>query len=130
MTDIKEISIHARAGRDLGKTFIIQEVDPLTMSGFVLRLVSALRVENFSELLNQIGDAADGASINAIMNILRGADPAAVHALITEIVNNFVTIAPDPKHPSAIRRLTTSDIQEMATLGEVLMTFAKLHFTS
>lgn len=130
--DDKSLTIHPSAGRDIGKVFFVQEVDPLTCSGLVLRLVSALRIDSFEDMLKEFSDesnkAAGRAPIDAIMRVLRGADPVAVHALITEVVENYVKVTPDPKHPGAVRAVMTGDIRELRTLGEVLVGFAKLHF--
>jgi hypothetical protein len=129
----KKLTIHAAHGRDAGKTFHIEEVDPLTLSGYVLRLVSALRVESYESLMEEFIDAskakAGAAPIDAVMRVLRGADPRAVHELITELVTQYVKVAPDPKHPGAVRALMIrDDIRELRTLGEILTGFVKLHF--
>lgn len=121
--------VHGVHGRDAGKTFHCVEIDPLTLSGFVLRLVTALRVESYEALLTQLqgtkGD--DSVPIDAIMKLLQGADPRAVHALITELLD-YVLITPDPKHPGVKRPLMENEIRELRTLGDVLMGVAKLNF--
>lgn len=131
LDDIKTTTFYATHDRDAGKHFEVREVDPLTMSGYVLRLVSALRVPNFETIqaLFQKGDAegASEESIDAVLRILQGADPVAVHALVTESLA-YVRIAPDPQHPEAWRPLMSTDIRELRTLGDVLATFVKLHF--
>lgn len=131
--DNKTLSIYATKGRDNGKTFIIEEIDPLTCSGYVLRLVAALRVDSFEDMLAEFSgekgaDGATKAPIDAVMRVLQGADPKAVHALIGELVSGYVMVAPDPQHPGALRRVMVSDIREMATLGQILVGFARLHF--
>lgn len=131
--EAKSLSIYAAHGRDAGKTFIIREIDPLSLSGYVLRLVSALRVESYEAMIDEFRAASEkkdgGAPIDAVMRVLRGADPKAVHELISELVAGYVSIAPDPKHPGALRAIMVSeDIREIRTLGEILTGFAKLHF--
>jgi hypothetical protein len=127
----KLLTVHAMYGRDAGKAFQIREINPLSLSGYVLELVSALRVESYEAMMDDFkaaGEKDGGAPIDAVMKVLRGADPKAVHALITELVNTYVSVAPDPKHPGALRPLMPSDIREIRTLGEILVAFAKLHF--
>jgi len=117
-------------GRDVGKTFHCVEIDPLTLSGFVLRLVSALRVASYEALLDQLmtaKDNKDGVPVDAIMQLLQGADPRAVHALLTELLD-YVLITPDPKHPGVKRALLENEIREIRTLGDVLMGVFKLNF--
>lgn len=128
--DQKTLPIHGIHGRDAGKTFYAVEIDPLTLSGYVLRLVSALRVESYENLLEQLTGGAKGGAvpIDAIMRILQGADPRAVHALLTELIDGYVRISPDPKHPGAVRALLPNEIKEFKTLGDVLMGVFKLNF--
>lgn len=130
MTDGKTTNITGIHGRDLNKVFVVHEVPPLDLAGLVLRLVSGLRVESYSALMESF-TAPDpdnaGEQIDAVMSLLRGADPTAVHALISDALSH-VTICPDPKHPGAERAMMVSDIQEIRTLGDVLVAFAKLHF--
>lgn len=128
--DDKTLTVYGVHGRDAGKTFAAVEIDPLTLSGYVLRLVSAMRVESFEELADQLAATKDGAApIDAIMKLLRGADPRAVHELITELVTTYVRISPDPKHPGVLRALMPSDIKEIRTLGDVLLALFKLNFS-
>lgn len=130
MDDIKTTTLYATADRDAGKRFEIREVDPLSLAGYVLRLLSALKVASYeallAALLPQEGDESTQA-IDAVMQVLQGADPAAVHALITEALR-YVRIAPDPQHPEAWRPLMDSDIREIRTLGDILLAFVKLNF--
>jgi len=127
--DARTHTVHGVYGRDAGKTFHCIEIDPLTLSGYVLRLVAALRVESYEALLDQLQSAksASGVPIDAIMKLLQGADPRAVHALIAELLD-YVLITPDPKHPGVKRALLENEIREIRTLGEVLMGVAKLNF--
>jgi hypothetical protein len=130
----------AHIGRDNGKCFRAVEVDPLTMAGYVLRLTSALKVPDWSAVQTLFAarpeNDPDGINsddaINAVMDILRGCDAAAVHALVTEALT-YVEVAPDPRHPEAWRRLNVAppnhDIQELRTLGGVLMTFAAVNLS-
>lgn len=124
----------AASGRDAGKRFRIRDIDPLTLAGFALRLLSALRIPDWStlQMIAKPADAQDDAdsddTINAILGLLRGCDPDAVHKLITEALT-YVEIAPDPKHPEAWRPLMPTDIEELRTLGTVLMTFAQSHLS-
>lgn len=127
--DVRSQVVHGVHGRDAGKAFHCFEIDPLTLSGFVLRLVSALRVESYEALLEQFttAKASTGVPIDAIMKLLQGADPRAVHALIGELLD-YVLITPDPKHPGVKRPLLENEIREIRTLGDVLMGMAKLNF--
>jgi hypothetical protein len=133
MDDSKVTTFYATYARDNGKRFEINEVDPLALAGYVLRLVSALRVASYDALIGALTtrpdgeDRASGEAIDAILQVLQGADPLAVHALVTEALK-YVRIAPDPQHPEAWRRLMDTDIRELRTLGEVLLAFAKLNF--
>lgn len=129
--DARMLAVPGVHGRDAGKTFHCVEIDPLTLSGFVLRLVSALRVESYEALLADLMGAKDkdaaGVPVDAIMKLLQGADPRAVHALISELLD-YVLITPDPKHPGVKRALLENEIREIRTLGDVLMGVAKLNF--
>lgn len=127
MTDAKTTSLTGLHDRDLQKTFIVHEVPPLELAGLVLRLVSALRVESYAALVESFKATEDGERIDAVMGLLRGSDPIAVHALLTDALSH-VTICPDPKHPAAERKLMVTDIQEIRTLGEILVAFARMHF--
>ena len=132
MDDTRTSMLIAVHGRDAGKRFEVGEVDPLTMAGYVLRLASALRVPSFDTLqalFSKDDDGKpDGEAIDSILRILQGADPVAVHALITESLV-YVRIAPDPQHPEAWRSLMLpQDIRELRTLGDVLLAFIKLNF--
>lgn len=130
MDDIKVTTLYSTHGRDTGKRFEIGEVDPLALSGYVLRLLSALKVPSYEALLAaltpQEGD--DGHAIDAVLQVLQGADPDAVHKLVTEALR-YVRIAPDPQHPEAWRGLILpADIREIRTLGDILLAFVKLNF--
>lgn len=128
--DARTLAVPGVHGRDTGKTFHCVEIDPLTLSGFVLRLVSALRVESYEALIETLTTEAKGSGgvpIDAIMKLLQGADPRAVHALISELLD-YVLITPDPKHPGVKRALLENEIREIRTLGAVLMGVAKLNF--
>lgn len=128
--DARTLAVPGVHGRDAGKTFHCVEIDPLTLSGFVLRLVSALRVDSYEALIETLTaktKGADGVPIDAIMKLLQGADPRAVHGLIGELLD-YVLITPDPKHPGVKRALLENEIREIRTLGAVLMGVAKLNF--
>lgn len=131
--DARTLAVHGVHGRDAGKTFHCVEVDPLTLSGFVLRLVSALRVESYEALIDALVNAkakdADRVPIDTIMKLLQGADPREVHALISELLD-YVLITPDPKHPGVKRALLENEIREIRTLGDVIMGVAKLNFST
>jgi len=131
MTDM---TITAVSGRDAGKRFRFPELDPLFLAGLALRLVSALKIPSFDALrqlaapadLDAPADEPDESKLDALLAILRGCDPVAVHTLVTEILG-YVQIAPDPKHPEAWRPVMVGpdgDIKELKTLGSVVMTFA------
>lgn len=126
--------VTAAAGRDAGKRFRFPELDPLFLAGLALRLVAALKIPSF-DMLRQLAAPADPDApagepdedkLDALLTILRGCDATAVHALVTEILGH-VEIAPDPKHPEAWRPVMVAggDIQELRTLGTVVMTFAQ-----
>lgn len=128
--DARTHTVHGVHGRDAGKAFHCVEIDPLTLSGYVLRLVSALRVESYDALLDELLSAktsSGGVPIDAIMKLLQGADPRALHALIAELLD-YVLITPDPKHPGVKRPLLENEIREIRTLGDVLQGVAKLNF--
>jgi hypothetical protein len=130
MDDTKVTAFFASYGRDTSKRFEVSEVDPLALSGYVLRLLSALKVASYEALLSALmtkGDGDNFESIDAILQVLQGADPAAVHALVTEALR-YVRIAPDPQHPEAWRALLPTDIREIRTLGDILLAFVKLNF--
>ena len=130
MDDTKTTTLYAIHGRDDGKRFEIAEVDPLALSGYVLRLLAALKVASYEALLSVLSAKGENdglASIDAILQVLQGANPEAVHALVTESLR-YVRIAPDPQHPEAWRALLPHDIREIRTLGDILLAFVKLNF--
>ena len=123
-------------GRDAQRRYRITEVDPLAMSSYVLRLVSALRVDSLDDTYAQLQevitapDAASDASVNALFKLLGGCDPTALHALITDLLQH-VEVARDPRHPNAWMPLDVKqDMREMATLGKVLGALVALNFRS
>lgn len=122
-------SFVASTGRDAGKQFTVLEIDPMTKAGYVLRFNSALRVDSFQTLLDEWreADEQDKAPIDLIMKTLQGSDAAAVHALLSELLD-YVRISPDPQHPGVNRPLLKTDIREMKTLGEALLALVKLNF--
>lgn len=140
----RNLVLDGKAGRDAGKRFRINEVDPVTMAGFVLRLLAALRLSQTDDLLGLFQaaalpeDAEDADTqrdldaiksredLTSILRLLTGCDPVAVHALISDALQH-VEVAPDPQHPGAFRKLMVADIREMATLGDVLGGFARLN---
>lgn len=124
------------AGRDATRRYRITEIDPLTMSGYMLRLVSALRVESLDDTYGQLQEVMTApadlpdASVNALFKLLGGCDPAALHALITDLLR-YVEVARDPRHPDAWMPLDVKqDMREMATLGKVLSALVSLNFRS
>lgn len=130
-TDTRTTDMQATAGRDAGKTFRINEVPPLEMATFVLRLLSALRLAQVAELevlLQPRAADEDGGNemIATILRVLTGCDPVAVRALMIDVLSH-VQIAPDAQHPTTFRRLNDSDIREMATLGAILRAFVQNH---
>jgi hypothetical protein len=129
MDDTRILIVDAASARDYGKRFRITETDPLTFSGFVLRLVAALKVESYESMLDDLKNAtkAETPPIDLVMRVLAGSDARAVHALITEALEG-VEIAADPRHPEGFRALMKTDIRDLATLGQVLVGFAKLNF--
>lgn len=132
MDDIRTLIIDGATPRDVGKRFRITEVDPLTFSGFVLRLVAALRVGSYEALLGELADAARGSDtppIDLVMRVLAGCEPDTVHKLIGEALQS-VEVAADPRHPEAFRALMKTDIRDLPTLGAVLVGFVKLNFNT
>lgn len=129
--DIRTASVFGQHGRDAGKTFTILEIDPLTLAGYSLRFNSALRIESYTDLIDQWkeGDASGEPPIDAILRTLQGADPKAIHALMTELLD-YVRVSPDPQHPGVNRPLMKDDIREMKTLGEILSALIKLNFAA
>lgn len=124
--DTRATVIYGSVGRDAGKAYRINEVSPFAMSGFVLRLLSAMHLTQPDDLMDLLQPATGtGADIKTILCLLSGCDPTAVHALVSDALVH-VEVAPDPKHPTAFRRLNVElDIREMATLGDVLGGFAR-----
>jgi hypothetical protein len=125
-------TIIAATGRDAGKQFTLLEIDPMTKAGYALRFNSALRVDSYQSLIDMWRDSVDqddddGSRIDAIMKTLQGADPQAIHTLISELLD-YVRISPDPQHPGVNRTLLRTDIREMRTLGDVLLALVKLNF--
>lgn len=131
LDDALTSTIIASKGRDAGKQFTMLEIDPMTKAGYVLRLNSALRVESFQTLIDQLRDGADSDEppIDLIMRTLQGSDPVAVHALLSELLD-YTLISPDPQHPGVNRPLAKTDIREMSTLGDIVIAHAKLNFIS
>lgn len=124
--DTRTTTITADIGRDAGKSFRILEVPPIEMAGFVLRLLSALRLADQTDLM-ALFRPSEGPeqSEGAILGALAGCDPDRMHALIIDALAH-VHIAPDPQHPGAFRPLqVAADIREMKTLGQVLGAFAR-----
>lgn len=137
LDDARTLDVLGTHGRDAGKVFHLLEIDPLTVSGFMLRLVAALRVADYESLIARFapfmtaqakGDAGAQAPIDAIMQLLQGADPKAVHELMSELLD-YVRVSPDPAHPAVRRALQRDDIRELPTLGAILMGLVKLNFT-
>lgn len=130
--DARTETVYGQHGRDAGKQYTILEVDPLTAAGLALRLNTAMRIESYEALIADWTAAAKkgSAPIDLILGALRGSDPVAVHALITEALD-YVRVSPDPKHPGVNRPLLAdrSDIREMKTLGEVLKAWLALNFS-
>lgn len=123
-------------GRDAVRRYRITEIDPLAMSAYMLRLVSALRVESLDDTYAQLQEvltAPDGlpdTSVNALFKLLGGCDPVALHALITDLLR-YVEVARDPRHPDAWMPLEVKqDMREMGTLGKVLSALVSLNFRS
>lgn len=116
-------------GRDTGKTYRIPRIDALTTAGYVLRLVAALHVDSYEGLLAEIQTSVEAkqAPIDTIMRVLQGCDPQAIHGLIHDLLSH-VLISPDPKFPNANRPMQGNEIEEIKTLGAILMTLASTHF--
>lgn len=119
-----DVIIEGKKGRDAGKRFLIKEVVPVTMAGFVLRLLSALNLAAQDDLFAFLQPSEEGEDLASIMRLLTGCDPVAVHALINDALT-YVDVAADPQHPGMFRRLQPDDIREMSTLGDVLGAFAR-----
>lgn len=131
LDDTRSLTVYGQHGRDVRKTFMLLEVDPLTAAGFALRFNAALKVESYVELMAQWeeGEQNGEPPIDAILRTLQGADPVALHALMNELLE-YVRISPDPQHPGANRPLMPNDIRELKTLGEILSGLVKLNFGS
>lgn len=125
------------AGRDAGKTFLVGEMPPIEMAGFMLRLASALRVPSYEDLFGKLADlrslasSADaakngGAALDVVMKLVQGCDAAALQLLIRDILE-CVQVSPDPKHPAAVRALIDGDFREKKTLWDILAAFAQLN---
>lgn len=123
--------IDASAPRDVGKRFRVNEISPLVLSGYMLRLVAALKGAEYEALVSELREArADtenpDAALNVVLRTLSGSDPAAVHALVTDLLTH-VDIAADPRHPEGFRPLLPTDIRELKTLGDVLIALVVLN---
>lgn len=147
MTDKQDLTITAANGRDVNKRFKLTELGPVASAGMMLRLVSALHVDSYEDLLARLRVHDDAVAaweiaeetgqphdvpepkppIDEIMQLLQGCDPLIVQALVREALQG-IQIAADPKHPEAFRPMTEADISELRTLGELLMAFSKLNF--
>lgn len=123
-SDDRTTIINATAGRDAGKRYCVAEVDPYTMSGFVLRLLCALRLDSEDDLFGLMTpDSDDAGRFKTFMRTLSGSDPDKIHALLTDALAH-VEVAADPQHPTAFRRLNVkTDIREMQTLGDIVTAF-------
>lgn len=123
--------VEARAPRDAGKRFRVGEIAPLVLSGYMLRLVAALKGADYESLVHELREArADtenpDAALNVVLRTLSGSDPTAVHALITDLLSH-VEVAADPRHPEGFRPLLPTDIRELKTLGDVLIALVVLN---
>jgi len=129
MTDAHALTDVYGLGRDTGKTYRIARIDALTVAGYVLRLVAALRVDSYEGLLAEIQSSVEKqeAPIDTIMTVLQGCDPVAIHGLIKDLLTH-VLISPDPQHPSANRAMQGNEIEDIKTLGAILMTLSSLYF--
>lgn len=133
----RTVTLDKCPGRDAQRKYRITEIDPLTMSGYMLRLVSALRIDSLDNVYGQFQEIltapeTDGMppddSVNALFKLLGGCDPTALHALITDLLQ-YVEVARDPRHPNAWMPLDVKqDMREMATLGKVLSAVVSLNF--
>lgn len=137
--DTKQATVTGTRGRDVGKTFRVNEVTPVVMAGFVLRLLAALRLSQQDDLMgllqpvkrpgeadNEDNEDAISSDLSSILRVLTGCDPQAVSALIRDALT-YVEVAADPQHPGAFRPLQDNDIREMSTLGDVLGAFARVN---
>jgi hypothetical protein len=117
-------------GKDVGKTFFVPNINPMTFAGYMLRFVAALRVESYEGLMADIlaRVQASEAPIDTIMHVLQGCDPLAIHALLKDLVAH-VTVNPDPKYPTALRPVNDTDISELKTLGAILAAIASTHLS-
>lgn len=131
MNETISAMIDASAPRDIGKRFRVNEISPLVLSGYMLRLVAALKGVEYETLVSELREArADtenpDAALNVVLRTLSGSDPAAVHALVTDLLTH-VDIAADPRHPEGFRPLLPTDIRELKTLGDVLIALVVLN---
>lgn len=129
LDDALTSTIVAATGRDAGKQFTMLEIDPMTKAGYALRFNAALRVDSYQGLIDDWRASAerDEQPIDLVLKTLQGADPQAVHTLVSELLD-YVRISPDPQHPGVNRKLLPTDIREMRTLGDVLLALVKLNF--
>lgn len=114
----------ASTDRDSGKRFGIQEVPPVEMATFILRLLGAIRLNGVGELQTLINPSEGVNEIDAVLRVLAGCDAMATRAIILDALN-YVQISPDPQHPGIWRALRDDDIKELRTLGEVLGAFVR-----
>lgn len=121
--------------RDVARRYRLNEIDPLTMSGYMLRLVAALRIDSLDSITLQFaalsgaqdGEASDEA-VNALFRVLAGCDPNALHALISDMLR-YVEVARDPAHPGVYMLLDVKqDMKDIGTLRRVLSALIALNF--
>lgn len=133
--EARTVTVEKCLGRDAPRKYRATEIDPLTMSGYMLRLVSALRIDSLDNVYVQFQEVitapgADEASVNALFKLLSGCDPTALHALISDLLQ-YIEVARDPRHPNAWMPLDVKqDVREMATLGKILSALISLNFRS
>ncbi len=127
MNDARISIIDSATGRDLGKRYRLNEIDPLTMANYMLRLGSAIKADDIEALVDDFkaaGKPEAGANVpvELLMQALQGCDAERVHALMTDLLTH-VEVAVDPRHPEAFRAMDVKvgDIRELTTLGTVLM---------
>lgn len=126
----KTTVVQGLTGRDANKRYRVTEMLKLTAASMALRLVAALHVESYEDLIVKLQGAPgqDGAPIEDILQLLQGCNPVQLEALMREALNGM-EVAPDPQHPEAFRPMAAADISELRTLGSLLTAFVKLNFT-
>lgn len=122
------VTLAGQHGRDAGKNFKINEVPPVEMTTFILRLLGAIRLDGVDELRALMNPTGGVDELDTVLRLLAGCDALATRQLILDALK-YVTVAPDPQHPGMFRALRDDDIKELKTLGQIIGAFVRTNVT-